>query len=350
MTVSAEFERAFRLQQEGKLREAFLRYDAILKVDPQNAPALHYSGVVLLQAGKHVAAIERIRASIGIDAASPDAWSNLALALQAVARPEAAINALKEAAKLAPNAPEIWTNLAASELALDRGRDAEASARRALAVDATFASAWHNLAFALAAQGRVLEALDAASRALGHAPSNVAFAGHKAQLERAVGKTDAAQATLTAALARAPTNPALRFELAGVLEQRNELAAAADAYAQILRIEPDHGAALSQLLSVRQRLADWRDVPELQSRFRAGVDAGMPLLSPFVLLSQPSTRALQRRCAEAWTAALTPRREDRMGAPRPSDAQNGSTPSTRSRPGPMPARNRRPSDCSAATA
>jgi len=307
MTVSAEFERAFRLHQQGKLREAFLRYDAILKADPRNAPALHYSGVVLHQAGKHAEAIERIRASIGIDAASADAWSNLALALEAVDRREAAVNALKEATKLAPNSPEIWTNLAASELALRRERDAEASARRALAVDATFAGAWHNLAFALSAQDRVLEALDAASRALGLVPSNAAFAGHKAQLELAIGKADAAQATLSGALARAPTNSTLRFELAGALEQRNELAAAADAYAQVLRIDPNDGAALSQLLFVRQRLADWRDVPALQSRFKDGVNAGMPLLSPFVLLSQPSTRALQRRCAEAWTAALTPR-------------------------------------------
>jgi tetratricopeptide (TPR) repeat protein len=178
-----------------------------------------------------------------------------------VDRREAAVNALKEATRLAPNAPEIWTNLAASELALRRERDAEASARRALAVDATFAGAWHNLAFALSAQGRVLEALDAASRALGLVPSNPAFAGHKAQLELAVGKADAAQATLSGALARAPTNAALRFELAGALEQHHELAAAADAYAQVLRIDPNYGAALSQLLFVRQRLADGATFP-----------------------------------------------------------------------------------------
>ena len=80
MTVSAEFDRAFRLHKEGKLREAFLRYDAIIQTDPTHAGALHFSGVVLHQAGKHVEAIARIRASIGIDPGSPDAWSNLALA------------------------------------------------------------------------------------------------------------------------------------------------------------------------------------------------------------------------------------------------------------------------------
>ena len=57
MSLAAEFDRAMRLHQEGKLREAFMRYDAVIKADPQHAAALHYSGVVLLQAGKHVQGI-----------------------------------------------------------------------------------------------------------------------------------------------------------------------------------------------------------------------------------------------------------------------------------------------------
>ena len=67
MTISAEFERAFRLHQQGKLREAFLRYDAVLAADPKHAAALHYSGVVLYQAGKVPEAAQRIRASLALD-------------------------------------------------------------------------------------------------------------------------------------------------------------------------------------------------------------------------------------------------------------------------------------------
>ena len=305
MSVDTEFERALHLHQQGKLREAFLRYDAIVKADPRHAAALHLSGVVLHQAGKHAEAIERIRASIHIDPGSPDAWSNLASALEAVDRREAAIHALKEATRLAPKSPEIWTNLAASELARGHDVDAETAARSGIAADGTHGGAWHNLALALAAQGRVLEALDAATRAAGLIADEPAFAGHKAQLEVAIGRLDAAQTTLTTALSRKPMNGALRFELAALLERRGDLAAAANAYEQSLRIEPNNGAALSQLLFIRQRLGDWRDIGELRARFRTGIAAGVPLLSPFVLLSQPSTRAEQRRCAAAWTAALT---------------------------------------------
>ena len=306
MSISSEFERAYRLHQQGKLREAFLRYDAVLAADPDNAPALHYSGVVLFQAGKLPEAAERIRASLKLEPGSADAWSNLALVLDSAGRGEAAVNALKEAAKLAPNAPEIRANLAAGELGLGRIADAEASARAAIAADPSYAAGWHNLALALQPQGRALEALDAAGRAVGASPAEPAYAGLKAQLEIAAGMMARARSTLDAALARKPQSAALRLELAGLLEREGDLDGALAAYADAMRLEPGHGAALSQLMFLRQRNGDWRDLDQLRKRFREGVAAGVPLLSPFVLLSQPSTRGEQRRCAEAWSAALAP--------------------------------------------
>lgn len=306
MSISSEFERAYRLHQQGKLREAFLRYDAVLAADPDNAPALHYSGVVLFQAGKIPEAAERIRASLKLEPSSADAWSNLALVLDAAGRREAAVNALKEAAKLAPKSPEIHANLAAGEIGLGRLADAEASARSAIAADPTYAPGWHNLALALQPQGRVLEALDAAGRAVGAVPAEPAYSGVKAQLEMAAGMMARARSTLDAALARKPQSAALRMELAGLLEREGDLDGAMTAYADAMRLEPGHGAALSQLLFLRQRSADWHDLADLRQRFRDGVAAGVPLLSPFVLLSQPSTRAEQRRCAESWAAALAP--------------------------------------------
>lgn len=306
MTIATEFARAFRLHQQGKLREAFLRYDAILKADPLHAPALHYSGVVLHQSGKHAAAAERIRAAIAADPASPDAWSNLALVLQAIGRPEAAVNALREAIKRDPHSPEIGCNLAAAHLGLHQLDDAEKAARQAIAADPRHAAGWYNLALALEPQGRALEALDAVTRARGMAPDVAAYAGLKAQLEDGLGSFEQARGTLTRALARNPTVTTLRFELASLLERRGEWTGAADSFEQVLRAAPNHGAALSQLLFLRQRLGDWHDLAALRSAFKEGVAEGRALLSPFVLLSQPATRAEQRRCAETWTHSFRP--------------------------------------------
>ena len=306
MSISTEFERAFRLHQQGKLREAFLRYDAVLAADPQFAPALHYSGVVLYQAGKIPEAAERIRASLKLEPTSADAWSNLALVLESAGRPEAARNALLEAAKLAPDSAQVHANLAACETALGNVAEAEAAARRAIAADGRHPAGWNNLALALEPQGRLLEAMDAASRATALDPAEPAYAGLKAQLELTAGMRRKARATLDAALARKPTSATLRFQLAGLLEREGDIAGAMQAYEDVVRVDATNGAALSQLLFLRQSVGDWHDIVELRRRFRDGIGKQQRLLSPFVWLSQPSTRHEQRRVAEAWTSTLAP--------------------------------------------
>ncbi len=299
--MRAEFARAFRLHEQGKLREAFLRYDAILKAVPNHAAALHYSGVVLYQSGKLVPAVERIRASIAIDPGIGEVWSNLAIALKDLGHDEAALNGFREAARRSPGDTKILANLAGSLLAAGHHPEAEATARQLLALDSSHVAGWSILSLALQPQGRMLEALDAASRAAGLAPERDQHAVLKAQIELGIGAHDKARQTLEKALARHPMSAVLRFELAGLLEFRlAESEAAAAAYEQVLRIEPQHGAALSQLTFLRARLADWRDRDSLVKRYRAGVAAELPALSPFALLSLPSTRAEQRQCAQTW--------------------------------------------------
>src|SRR5947209_17573940 len=236
MTIREEFDRALSLHQQGKLREAWFRYDAILKAQPAHAGALHYSGVVLFQAGKHQEAAQRIQAALKLEPAQPDAWSNLALVLESAGRPDAAVNALRQAVAHSPESPQLWANLAATELALGSAPEAEASARKAVAADRTHAPGWYNLALALAPQDRVLEALDAASRAAGLAPEQPGYAGFKAQLEAMLGGGEKARATLESALARHPTHAALRFQLATLLDAQAEWTAAAHAYDQTPRL------------------------------------------------------------------------------------------------------------------
>ena len=303
--TNAAWSRAFALHQAGKLAEALEAYDGILRIDAAHAAALHYSGVAFYQRADLPAAAERIRASLAIDAGNADAWSNLGLVLEAAGRREAALNAFREAAARDPDAPEILTNLAAALLAADLFSDAETAARRILARDEQHARAWYTLALALHPQGRMLEALEAVTRAVGFAPGQEGMVGLKAQLENGIGAPEKARRTLDLALARNPMSAALRFELGNLLEFKlADLPGAAAAYEQVLRSDPGHGPALSQLAFLRGRLADWRGRRQLVERFDAGVAAGTVGLSPFAYLSLPSTRARQRRCAQTWIAPL----------------------------------------------
>ena len=260
MSISQEFDRAFRLHQQGKLREAFMRYDAVLAADPDNAPALHYSGVVLFQAGKLPEAAERIRASLAIEPTSPDAWSNLALVLERCGPPR---GRRQRAARGSEARADIGRNTReplGGRARLGTHRRSGSRRRGApIAADATHAPAWHNLALSLEPQGRLLEAMDAASRATAQAPAEPAYAGFKAQLESTAGMRKKARATLDAALARKPESAPLHFQLAGLLERDGDAVGRhAGVRAMSCASTRSHGAALSQLAvpaPARRRLA-----------------------------------------------------------------------------------------------
>ncbi len=251
------------------------------------------------------AAAERIRASLDIDPDSAEAWSNLALVLEAVGRQAAAVNALKEAVRRDPRAADVAANLAALLLAQGELADAEAAARHATTADPQYPHGWYNLALALERQERVLEALDAVEpRSRAGAARDRVFRAESAARSRPSPRPRARAPRSRPRWRANPTSAPLRFEYASLLENEGEPEAAAQAYAQAVRLDPSHGPALSQLIFLKRWLADWRDLDALEQQFREGVAKGRALLSPFVLLGQPSTRDEQRRCADAWSAAL----------------------------------------------
>lgn len=310
MAFTHELQRALKLHEEGKLAEALQRYDTILLAEPRNAAALHHSGIALYQSGRLPEALERIRQAALLEPGLPDAWSNMGLVLQAMGQRQAAVEMFEKAVQRAPDSIECAGNLASGLLACGRNADAEALARRLTARDGSYAKGWFILALALQGEGRMLEALEAVTRAAGLAPEHEGCAGLRAQIEERIGATDKARRTLEAAIARHPMSVPLRFALAGILEQKPaDRPRAVAAYEQTLRIDPAHGPALSQLVFLSGGIADWRDRARWVERFRSGVAAGTAGLSPFALLSLPSTRAEQRECATNWTrtfAAVEP--------------------------------------------
>jgi len=300
-------ERALGLHRQGRVDEALATYDELLSRSPGNATALHLSGLALYAKDRPSEAVARIERSLQVDSHSIEAWCNLALVYQALGRAPAAVAALREALGRDDRQPEIWNNLAAVLLETGEAVDAERAARRALQLEPRHAASGYNLALSLEAQGRFEDALSVASGLADAAPEHAAAAGLKAQIEEALGQFGQARETLTKAIGGQSGGAAaapLYHQRMSLEEREGDLAAAARSCEQALRLEPRHGGALSDLLFLRKRQADWHDLDDLRSRFRAGISAGQPHLSPFCLLSDPSTRAMQRRCAELWSAGF----------------------------------------------
>ena len=265
MTISHEFDRAFRLHQQGKLREAFLRYDAVLAADPDNAAALHYSGVVLFQAGKLPEAAERIRASIAIEPALAGGLvepRDGASSRSAGARRRS--TRCKEAAKLAPTSAEIlgepvgapsWRSDARPTPKRRRGARSPPTPTHAPRVAQPGA-------VARAARPPAGSARRGVARDGALARDEPAYAGFKAQLEATAGMRRKARATLDAALARKPDSAPLHFQLAGAARARRR-----SRPARCRRTSKSCGSIRTTAprcrssLFLRQRVGDWHDLP-----------------------------------------------------------------------------------------
>lgn len=305
-TPGVMFQRAYQLHLQGQIPEALAAYERLLQRWPLHAETLHYSGVLLFQTGRLDAAATRIEHALQSDPRASDAWCNLALVMQAQGRYDKAIKALNEALRHQPRNPAILNNLVSLLVAAGRAPDAEAVARRALHLDPNNATTLFNLAVCQENQGRLEDALASVERAQRADPGAIPPAGLKAQIEEALGRLDAAGATLERALADRGAQPGtapLHFQRAQIEQRQGRITAAARSLEQVLKLDGGSNPALSELLFIRKQLVDWHDLDALRAQFRAGIVAGTRGLSPFCQLSDPSTRAEQRMCAQLWSSA-----------------------------------------------
>jgi len=107
----AEIEKGLKLQQEGRLRDAEVSYRAALKVNPNNANALHLIGTLAFQVGKYEIAVQLIQKALKISPTSAHFYNNCGPALRALGRFEEAIDCYRKAMELQPSLPQVWYNL-----------------------------------------------------------------------------------------------------------------------------------------------------------------------------------------------------------------------------------------------
>ncbi|NJD87506.1 MAG: tetratricopeptide repeat protein [Betaproteobacteria bacterium] len=139
--------------QAGRLDEARALYEEVLAVDPRNAFATHYLGVLAMQRGDLDTALERLEASAAMRPDLPAFHANLGLCRRRRGEIRAAIDCQARACELDPRSAEAHSNLAVA--LQEHGRIAEALAEfgRSLELDPAHAEAHYNRGLALLSIG-----------------------------------------------------------------------------------------------------------------------------------------------------------------------------------------------------
>ena len=109
---------------------------------------------------------------------------------------------------------------------------------------------------------------------------------------------------LQQASALLPQHPGIALWLGHSLEDAGDAEAAANAYQRAHQLLPDEPYIAAQLLNLRRRLCDWRDLQPLSQQVRSAISRGQPGVEPFAFLAEDASPAEQLACARLRAAGV----------------------------------------------
>jgi predicted TPR repeat methyltransferase len=176
--------------EAGRLEQAREIYRRILRLEPNDADALHLFGVTEHQAGNYAAAIAYIQQAIDLDPHVPRYHNNLSAAYQSLNFLDDADRCVSASLALKPDSADAHYNLGVISNARGDRAKAETCFRQALLLHPDFAQAHYNLGILLRRKAQFAEAAQCFQQAVRLDPGNVSAqfllaASSGAELDRA---------------------------------------------------------------------------------------------------------------------------------------------------------------------
>jgi predicted TPR repeat methyltransferase len=205
---------AVLLQQNEQWTAAADVYRSILEVAPDNADALHFSGVLAHQQARSEQAVALIERSLELEPLRADWHSNLGIVLQDRLDLDDAIAAYQRAIALDPDHANAHNNLGVVLRAQGRTEEAEAAYRTAIRLQSGHADAYNNLGVLLNSQKRAHEAAVCFSKVITLRPGNPEARRLLALAHCTLGEVDKAVEVFEEWLVEEPEHPVALHMLA----------------------------------------------------------------------------------------------------------------------------------------
>ncbi|MBT7954508.1 MAG: tetratricopeptide repeat protein [Rhodospirillaceae bacterium] len=243
-----QLEKGLALHQEGKLDEAAEIYQEVLAVDPGNADALHFLGLIAQQRGDLSAAIEHIEAAISAEPERPTFHFNLGVTFTALGNLAAAAAAYEKAGKLKPDWLDAWVNLGSTLGQLKKYAAAETALRQALEIDPKNVSALIGLTAAMEGQGQSVEAEEIGRAAIALDASSPEAWTNFGNALSSQGKLSEAEDAFRQAVSVDPSYSTAGYNLGNVLDKQWRLSEALASYRQVIEADPNYLSAWQNML------------------------------------------------------------------------------------------------------
>ena len=232
LTVEEALAIGIQLHKDRRLEEADVVYAEILKVDPDNARALHFAGVLAHQLRRSSDAVELIEKSLAVVPDAADWFNNLGIVLQETGRLDEAIEAYHRAIALDPGHANAFSNLGVLLRATGKPAEAEEAYRTAIRLDPEHVDAHTNLGILLYGLKRRDEAVACFCRVVTLRPKHPEARRLLAIAHCTLGEIDKAVRIFENWLAEEPGNP-VAMHMLSACTGRDTPPRASDAYVQL---------------------------------------------------------------------------------------------------------------------
>jgi predicted O-linked N-acetylglucosamine transferase (SPINDLY family) len=272
LTLPEAVAQAFLAYSDGDLDRADALCRAILTAKPDDFDALHLGAAILSRRGRHAEALHGYDRALAIRPDVAPAWNNRGNCLKELQRYDEALASYDKALALKSDDPMALNNRGVLLQTMFRLEEALASFDRALARRPNFADALNNRGNTLQKLMRLDDALVSYDRAIALDPRHVEAYYNRGNALRQLKRFDEAIASYDRALAR----------------------------------KPDHASAFNWLAHCVNWTCNWPRKAALASEVVARVAERRSVISPFTFLGFSDDPALQRTCAETFTADAFP--------------------------------------------
>ena len=247
VNVKEKLEEAIALHQDGRVRQAEQIYQQILRINSQDAEALHLLGVVALQAKKYEVAVKLITQATKIDSEQSSFFNNLSVALIKQGKLEEAVQACQQAIKLKPNDAETHYNLGIALQKLDKLEQALTVYQKAIKIQPGNAEIYNNLGVILWKQGKLDESIQAYQNAIEIQPNYAETYNNLGNAIQEQGKLDESIQAYQNAIEIQPNYAEAYNNLGNALQEQGKLDESIQAYQNVIEIQPNYAEAYNNL-------------------------------------------------------------------------------------------------------
>ena len=242
--ISTTMQQALTHLKQGKLAAAEAAFEQILKLQPRNADALNFLGIIAAQTQQSGKAVSLFDKALAVDSRNPGIFNNRGLALQAVGDFAAALQSFERAIALKPDHAAAHFNRGNVLKALARVDEAIESYDRAIALHAKFTEAHYNKGVLLGELGRFDEAVASYDRVVGCRSDHAEAFYNRGHALRALGRFDPALQSFDQAIAARNNYPEAYLNRGEVLEELAQPEAALASYEHAIGLRPHYAKAL----------------------------------------------------------------------------------------------------------